>query len=467
MLVPSLSIAPEAPVNVVDLGSFEIRAGVAGLDGPTYVRPSFIVGESLPSGGAPEAISSDQAISYLPDERYLFKPMPNRVVSQIIANGCVTREDQFSSLCNLLFNGSSRCKSQAFRELDPGYPMALFQPHFIQPLERDLIASCLFETHNIPALYIGDQEAAAAYSVGKTTALVIDIGYGKTVVSPIVDGHCIHSKSYRSDVTGKLLHEILEHEIFAQLRTQHGLLGTDQDLSAQDAIRPKENVSLLTNVQVKQKYDATTNTYTRTQLPPELCGPSFVAFHKQLLLSEIVQFCFQASHKPMDMQLDYRGMQKELHEKGSVSHYLLPDGNKIDLSFSASLIPEGLFNTSVYPVFFNTRLLDPTSIQMHAHKAIVSLHDSVQPELASNVVVVGGLSNINGVLNRLKLELESVIPSILKVKLVNSQYNNLSRRFAVWYGGNVLSSLGTFPYFWASKAEYEEYGISILDRRRL
>ena len=465
MLIPSLSIAPEAPVNVVDLGSFEIRAGVAGLDGPTYVRPSFIVGEPLPSGGAPE-VSSDQAMSYLADERYLYKPVPNRAVSQIIASGCVTREDQFNSLCSLLFNGSSRSKSQSFRELDPSYPMAIFQPYFIQPLERDLIAFCLFETHNIPALYIGDQEAAAAYSVGKTTALVIDMGYGKAVVAPVVDGHCIHFKSYRSDVTGKLLHEILEHEILTQLKAQQSSVGIGHDASTPGIIRPKENASLLTSVQVKQRYDSVTNMYTRTQLPPELCGPSFVAFHKQLLLSEIVQFCFQASHKPMDMQLDYRGMQRELHEKGSTSHYLLPDGNKIDLSFSASLIPEGIFNTSVYPVLFNTRLLDPTSIQMHAHKAIVSLHDSIQPELASNVVVVGGLSNINGVLNRLKLELESVMPSILKVKLVNSQYNNLSRRFAVWYGGNVLSSLGTFPYFWASKAEYEEHGISILDRRR-
>lgn len=467
MLIPSLSIAPEAPVNVVDLGSFEIRAGVAGLDGPTYVRPSFIVNNKVPSGGSSEIISPDHIISCLADERYLYKPMSTRTVSPIIANGCVTREDQFNALCSMLFNGSSRSKSPAFRELDSSYPMAIFQPHFTQSLEKDTIASCLFETHNIPALYIGDQEAAAAYSVGRTTALVIDIGYGKAVVSPIVDGHCIHSQSYRSDVTGKLLHEILEHEILTQLKTQRETVTTSQDTNSQGVIRPKENISLLTNIQVKHKYDPLTNTYTRTQLPAEHCSSSFVSFHKQLLLSEIVQFCFQASHKPMDMQLDYRGMQKELHEKGSVSHYLLPDGNKIDLSFSASLIPEGLFNTSVYPVFFNTKLLDPTSIQMHAHKAIVSLHDSIQPELASNVVVVGGLSNINGVLNRLKLELESVMPSILKVKLVNSQYNNLSRRFAVWYGGNVLSSLGTFPYFWASKAEYEEYGISILDRRRL
>lgn len=462
MLIPSLSVAPEAPVNVVDLGSFEIRAGVAGLDGPTYVRPSFIVNTQIPPGGVQEI--SDHVTPCLADEFYLYDLKPYRTVSQIIAGGCVTREDQFNSLCSLLFNGNSRSKSQAFRELDPSYPMAIFQPHFTQSLEKDLIASCLFETHSIPALYIGDQEAAAAYSVGKTTALVIDIGYGKAVVSPIVDGHCIHSKSYRSDVTGKLLHEILEHEILMQLRGQRG---TAQDSNTQGAICPRENISLLTNIQVTQKYDPMTNTYTRTQLPPEKCDPSFVAFHKQLLLSEIVQFCFQASHKPMDMQLDYRGMQRELHEKGSTSHYLLPDGNKIDLSFSASLIPEGLFNTSVYPIFFNTKLLDPTSIQMHAHKAIVSLHDSIQPELASNVVVVGGLSNINGVLNRLKLELESVMPSVLKIKLVNSQHNNLSRRFAVWYGGNVLSSLGTFPYFWASKAEYEEYGISILDRRRL
>ena len=39
------------------------------------------------------------------------------------------------------------------------------------------------------------------------------------------------------------------------------------------------------------------------------------------------------------------------------------------------------------------------------------------------------------------------------------------RKFSVWIGGSILSSLSTFQSMWVSKAEYEEAGPSIVHRK--
>jgi len=39
------------------------------------------------------------------------------------------------------------------------------------------------------------------------------------------------------------------------------------------------------------------------------------------------------------------------------------------------------------------------------------------------------------------------------------------RKFSVWNGGSILSSLSTFQQMWISKEEYDEAGPSIVHRK--
>jgi len=39
------------------------------------------------------------------------------------------------------------------------------------------------------------------------------------------------------------------------------------------------------------------------------------------------------------------------------------------------------------------------------------------------------------------------------------------RRFGSWIGGSILGSLGTFHQMWISKAEYAEFGASVVEKR--
>ena len=66
-----------------------------------------------------------------------------------------------------------------------------------------------------------------------------------------------------------------------------------------------------------------------------------------------------------------------------------------------------------------------------------------------------------GIADRMTKEISALAPSSIKVKVVAPA----ERKFSVWIGGSILSSLSTFQSMWVSKAEYEEAGPSIVHRK--
>ena len=58
-------------------------------------------------------------------------------------------------------------------------------------------------------------------------------------------------------------------------------------------------------------------------------------------------------------------------------------------------------------------------------------------------------------------ELVALAPSTIKVKVVVPE----ERKYSVWIGGSILSSLATFQQMWMSKEEYDESGPIIHHRR--
>ena len=58
-------------------------------------------------------------------------------------------------------------------------------------------------------------------------------------------------------------------------------------------------------------------------------------------------------------------------------------------------------------------------------------------------------------------ELTALAPSTMKIKVVAPP----ERKYSVWIGGSILSSLSTFQQMWISKNEYDESGPSIVHRK--
>lgn len=67
----------------------------------------------------------------------------------------------------------------------------------------------------------------------------------------------------------------------------------------------------------------------------------------------------------------------------------------------------------------------------------------------------------NGIDARLSKELQSLAPSTMKIKVVAPP----ERKYSVWIGGSILSSLSTFQTMWITKGEYDESGPSIVHRK--
>lgn len=86
----------------------------------------------------------------------------------------------------------------------------------------------------------------------------------------------------------------------------------------------------------------------------------------------------------------------------------------------------------------------------------------IRRDLCSGIIVTGGNTFYSGFVERLTEELNAHIAQ--KFKIVSSTYS-AERKCGAWIGGSILGSLGTFQQMWMSKAEYEERGKSLVERK--
>ena len=74
---------------------------------------------------------------------------------------------------------------------------------------REKMAQIMFETFNVPGLYIAIQAVLSLYSAGKFTGIVADSGDGVTHFVPIFDGYSLPHAVIRLDLAGRDLTEFM------------------------------------------------------------------------------------------------------------------------------------------------------------------------------------------------------------------------------------------------------------------
>merc|ERR1712008_562058 len=65
-----------------------------------------------------------------------------------------------------------------------------------------------------------------------------------------------------------------------------------------------------------------------------------------------------------------------------------------------------------------------------------------------------------GIADRMQKEITALAPSTIKIKIIAPP----ERKYSVWIGGSILSSLSTFQQMWITKQEDDECGPSIVHR---
>jgi len=134
--------------------------------------------------------------------------------------------------------------------------------------------------------------------------------------------------------------------------------------------------------------------------------------------------------------------------------YELPDGQVITVGSARFRCPEALFK----PNFIG---LEAEGIHTTTYRSIMKCDIDVRKDLYQNIVLSGGTTMYEGLADRLSKEVTALAPPSMKIKVVAPP----ERKYSVWIGGSILSSLSTFASMWVKKEEYDESGASIVHKK--
>jgi len=134
--------------------------------------------------------------------------------------------------------------------------------------------------------------------------------------------------------------------------------------------------------------------------------------------------------------------------------YELPDGKVITIGSERFRTPEVLFQ----PQFIGQ---EAEGIHRLTYDSIQKCDVDIRRDLYTNIVLSGGTTMFDSIDKRLNKEMTALAPASVKVKIVAPP----ERKYSVWIGGSILSSLSTFQDMWIQKDEYDESGPGIVHRK--
>jgi len=399
-----------APAVVIDNGTGYTKMGFAGNCEPNYIIPTMIA--TRDSKG--EGIRGKEGIDDL-DFHIGNEALANASTYQLnypIRHGLIENWDNMERLWQ-------RCLFKYLRCEPDEHFVLLTEPPMNTPENREYTAEIMFETFNVPGLYIAVQAVlalAASWTSQQVaertlTGTVIDSGDGVTHVIPVAEGYVIGSCIKHIPLAGRDITGFVQ-----KLMRDRG-----------EPVPPEDSLEVAKKVKEMHSY---------------VCPDIVKEFNKY-------------DEKPEKYFRTYEAVQSRTKKKWSC-----------DVGYERFLGPEIFFNPEIFSSDFLTPLPEVVD------ESILRCPMDYRRGLYNNIVLSGGSTMFKDFGRRLQRDIKKRVDARMGENLAlqtgtskltgnTIDVNVIShhmQRFAVWFGGSMLSSTPEFYRVCHTKAQYDEEG---------